>query len=58
MSKLTEKEQKAIEILKAHNWQVVDRPHLEDWDEHCLVEVDGQKEISIKADIAIIKVDL
>jgi len=58
--KLDENERKAIEVLMGYGWQIVSTPHLEDWGEGLSV-VNGTGtavEIEIRADLAIIKVDV
>ena len=55
---LSEKEKEAIGILKSCGWQVVNGPHLEDWDDGQVVKtMYGDEDIEARADIAIIKVD-
>jgi len=59
MRGLSDKESRAISVLMSHGWQVVNGPHLEDWDNGQTVEVDDHHEdIEVRADIAIIKIDL
>jgi len=56
---LSEKEKEAIEILKSCGWQVVNGPHLEDWDDGQVVKTRyGDEDIEARVDIAIIKVDV
>ena len=54
---LSDKEQKAIEVLKECGWQVITGAHLEDWDEGQTIKVNGEDEgMAVRSNIAIIKV--